>query len=86
MLQIENEKADKKINQTSKKADELISLRHNNDLKLIKEEDEAAEREEKRNQGRQNFHMEERKRKQSVEQARLSMYAQNKRIVQSVRS
>ena len=41
----------------------------------LQEEDEAAEREEKRNQGRQNFHMEERKRKQSVEQARLSMYA-----------
>ena len=86
MLQMEHEKATKKISETSKKTDELIRLRQVNDLKFQKEAEEQEARKKAALDGAGSNYAVEQQRRQQIQAAKFNMYNNKKKLVQDVQN
>ena len=73
MLQQEHEKAQKKIQETSAKTEELINLRKRNDERYLKQQLAQEERMRKKYEN-QLMYEEQKARRAQVQNAKLSMY------------
>lgn len=75
MLQMEHEKAQKKIKETAKKTEELVNLRKRNDDRFMRQQMSVAEREEAKRHGGYVAFEGQKQRRKNVQDARLNMYA-----------
>ena len=85
MLQQEHQKAQKKIQETAKKTDELIGLRQKNDEEFQRQQENNMKREQQAKNSSQYAYQEQKMRRQQVNDAKFNMYMTKKQGVQAVR-
>mmetsp|Transcript_40637 Transcript_40637/g.53302 ORF Transcript_40637/g.53302 Transcript_40637/m.53302 type:complete len:109 (+) Transcript_40637:209-535(+) len=86
MLQMEHEKAQKKIQETAKKTDELVNLRKRNDDRFMRQQLEQQHREEQKRQGGYAAFEGQKQRRKNVQDARYNMYVSKLQGAQAVKN
>lgn len=85
MLQVEHEKAQKKVADTAKKTEELVQLRIQNDLRYQQRNSGDEQKEQAHRHQQEMNYMNAQERRNQIKQAKLGMYMGKRAGVQSVR-
>jgi len=85
MLQIEHEKAQKKVNDTAKKTNELVQLRMQNDMRFQEKTNDRSNKQHEQRAKQELHYQQSQERRNQVKNAKLGMYMGKRAGVQSVR-